>query len=66
MSNTDNEIYLFNKIADYITDVSFKPLLESDERISDMYDNDEVSHQYFQHIVRKYKSIIIDDINKSK
>lgn len=42
-------------IIEFITDVSFKSLLESNNEIADLYDNDEITHEDFENIVDEIK-----------
>jgi len=50
-------------IVNYITDVSFKPLLESNLMIADMYDAGEISHKDFYGVLEDIKK---DTLKKQK
>jgi len=43
-------------VIDYITEVSFKPLLEDNDVVADLYDNGEMTHEDFYKMVEEIKS----------
>ena len=43
-------------VIDYITEVSFKSILESNEMVADLYDADEMTHDDFYLMVNEIKT----------
>ena len=43
-------------VIEYITEVSFKPLLEDNEIVADLYDAGEMTHEDFYKMVNEIKT----------
>ena len=58
INNNDKQDEAKRIILDYILNVSFKPLLEENLFISDMYNDEEISHNSFREILEEFRSKI--------